>query len=383
MPESTAGNPIEADLAKQCALAAFHIAWGIVKTTGQALWDEIKLREAMASYVERYLERHGQVNVLGMGRPIPLLQIYTDVQIVPPNFLRTMESVEAMERAFVAKGGARGFGQHSAENRASGMDAVQQYQFLNVLGQPGAGKTTFLKRVGLEALLPKQGFNQSLKDQILLSVGLVHWSSYRHNCLPILIELRRFRNETIDLRALIVNEFTIAGIPNAGSFVDHSLQQGKLLVLLDGLDEVPANKLDLTIEHIRDFVDHFGRTPLGERDAKAGIVGTNRFVTSCRTAFYKSYFPRFTDVVLADFDESQIKSFIHRWFVGTNDGERTAEGFMAALSEEEHSATLELARTPLLLTFLCLVYDDTNRLPANRSALYRRALLILLEKWAD
>ncbi|MFN8952991.1 MAG: NACHT domain-containing protein, partial [Aphanizomenon sp.] len=37
---------------------------------------------------------------------------------------------------------------------------------------------------------------------------------------------------------------------------------------------------------------------------------------------------------------------------------------------------------PLLLTFLCLVYDRSQNFPNNRSVLYKNALRILLEEWA-
>jgi hypothetical protein len=43
---------------------------------------------------------------------------------------------------------------------------------------------------------------------------------------------------------------------------------------------------------------------------------------------------------------------------------------------------MELAHTPLLLTFLCLVYDRSQGFPSNRSSLYSKALRILLEEWA-
>ncbi|MEM7795307.1 MAG: hypothetical protein AAF579_12770 [Cyanobacteria bacterium P01_C01_bin.118] len=52
------------------------------------------------------------------------------------------------------------------------------------------------------------------------------------------------------------------------------------------------------------------------------------------------------------------------------------------MQEDKNKAAKELAHTPLLLTYLCLVYDRSQRFPANRSNLYQRALRILLEEWA-
>jgi len=184
--------------------------------------------------------------------------------------------------------------------------------------------------------------------------------------LPIFIELKTFSTGESTLTALVEHEFANCGFPKA--YGTAALEQGKLLVLLDGLDEAPAENLRDTIQHIRDFVDRYSN---------------NRFITSCRTAFYKNWFQRFTDVILADFDDKQIQTFIENWFRDPKDQQHElAKEFWAILKKREHAATLELARTPLLLTFLCLVYKRTRNLPGNRSYLYKRALDILLEEWA-
>lgn len=41
----------------------------------------------------------------------------------------------------------------------------------------------------------------------------------------------------------------------------------------------------------------------------------------------------------------------------------------------------ELATIPLLLTMLCLAFDETMSFPANRAELYKEALDALLKKW--
>ncbi len=71
--------------------------------------------------------------------------------------------------------------------------------------------------------------------------------------------------------------------------------------MLDGLDEVPAAEVGPVIRHINDFVDKYGG---------------NRFITSCRTAFYRNsgWLPHFQDVVLEEFQDNQIENFIRNWF---------------------------------------------------------------------
>ena len=189
---------------------------------------------------------------------------------------------------------------------------------------------------------------------------------YSHNLLPVLIELRRLRHEAVDLTKLIETELAACGFPSG--FTQEALENGSLLILLDGLDEVPFEKLDKTINHISDFVSRYDSC---------------RYVTSCRTAFYKTWFTRFKDIVLADFSDEQIKAFVSNWFHRPHDvGAETAKSLLSQLSIESHAATHELARTPLLAAFLCLVFEQTGHLPDNRAELYGDALRILMERWA-
>ncbi len=59
-----------------------------------------------------------------------------------------------------------------------------------------------------------------------------------------------------------------------------------------------------------------------------------------------------------------------------------AEEFVKQLHKPGHAGALELARTPLLLTFLCLTFEKGQELPPNPAQLYERALDILLREWA-
>ena len=61
---------------------------------------------------------------------------------------------------------------------------------------------------------------------------------------------------------------------------------------------------------------------------------------------------------------------------------KTAEQCWTMLNASEHSATKELARNPLLLTLLCMVYDNSQNFQRNRASLYEDALNIFLREWA-
>lgn len=54
----------------------------------------------------------------------------------------------------------------------------------------------------------------------------------------------------------------------------------------------------------------------------------------------------------------------------------------AQLKDSKSIGTKELSQTPLLLTFVCLVFRQTKTITDNRAMLYSKALDILLDEWA-
>jgi NACHT domain len=300
-------------------------------------------------YVEKYQERHGILKVLGMRSPVNLESVYTAVCFLDRDD-QQFASIADLEAAFRQDRGQR-LRQQSVK-REPGLEVANAKQFLMVLGAPGAGKSTFLRKMGLEALKGKQ-------------------KEFQHGCIPVFIELKRLevgKDNKIDLKQIIVNEFETCGFPDAQRFTDKALDEGKLLILLDGLDEVPNSFVNTAIQAIQDFVD---------RHAK------NRYIASCRIAAYRSSFRRFSDVVMAEFEDDQIQQYICNWFQSPEDQpNQTAKKCWAVLKQPTNMGAKELAHSPLLLTFLCLVYDRSQNFPSNRSVLYRKALRILLEEWA-
>ncbi|NEP02839.1 MAG: NACHT domain-containing protein [Symploca sp. SIO2E9] len=303
---------------------------------------------ASKRYAQNYTKRHCTLKVLWMREPMDLESVYTAVQLLHEHDISRFTSVEALENTYRQSEGRRYQSREIAKQ--IGINAANNKQYLMLLGGPGAGKSTFLRKIGLEALKGKKG-------------------NYLYQCIPVFIELKRFTSSKINIEKNIAEEFAICGFPWAGEFTSKALEQGKLLILLDGLDEVPTKNMYPVISQIHDFVDRYAQ---------------NRFLASCRTAAYRGNFRQFTDVAIADFDDSQIKQFICNWFQSEEDKKTgSAQKCWELLQKPENSGAKELAQTPLLLTFLCLVYDKSQNLPDNRSSLYRKALRILLEEWAS
>lgn len=311
------------------------------KTANEA--TQALIFKASQRYVENYSNRHGILKVLGMREPVTLETVYAAVRFLDDRALQSFESVEALEESY--RLAARRSFQGKDCPKQEGLKVANERQYLMVLGGPGAGKSTFLRRMGLEALKGRRG-------------------AYQHACIPVFIDLKTFNTGEIDLEKAIAKEFQICGFPSPEESTQKLLQQGKLLVLLDGLDEVATERTNEAISQIQNFVDSHKQ---------------NRYIASCRVAAYRHNFRLFTDVAMADFDDAQIKQFITNWFRADPD---IAQDCWQKLNSDDHTAAKELTQTPLLLTLVCLLYQRSRKFPTNRSTLYERALRVLLEEWA-
>lgn len=296
------------------------------------------INRASEQYVRKYYQQNGRLQVLGMRNPVNLRDIYTTVQFLSQWDIKDFATEATFENKKT---------NHHDKERKNGLEVANQEARLMVLGAPGSGKSTFLRKVGLEALYGNE-------------------NEYQPNYLPVFLELKRFTQSEVNIQEKISQEFADCGFANPNELTENALNKGKLLILLDGLDEVNSQFKNQVIDNIEKFVEKYSE---------------NRFMISCRVADYKHKFKAFKEVEIADFDDIQIQQFINNWFQSKLDQERkTADKCWQILQSNE--GIKELAHTPLLLTLIFLVYDRSQLIPRNRSTLYQKALRILLEEWA-
>ncbi|QLE44046.1 NACHT domain-containing NTPase [Nostoc sp. C052] len=290
-------------------------------------------------------EKCGTMRVLDMDQPIELTGergIYTNVNILEKTTKRRRVKIEQLSPKLDREDFAH-FGFHEAsEKRVPGLQAVQHHKKLMVLGKPGAGKTTFLKYLAMHCI----------EGQFLT------------NRVPVFIILKDFAQDPkqLDILQYITQQLFICGIHNSSVKTEQLLRQGKFLVLLDGLDEVREEDTKRILWQTRKISEQFH---------------TNQFVITCRIAAKEYTFEQFTEVEVADFDEEQIAIFAHNWF--RLNCQVKAKRFIEKL--QANKRIFDLATNPLLLTLLCLVFEENEDFPANRSELYKEGLDILLKKW--
>jgi len=283
----------------------------------------------------------GVVRVLDMSQPIGLNDIYTNVNILEKICGRQRLEVAELLKVCVADEFERPNLGRIVEDRVLGVEAVNKYSKLVVLGKPGAGKTTFLKHIAIQC-----------------SSGQL-----QADLVPIFIALKDFAEmeQQPSLLEYITEQFSTYGIADA-RVTKYLLNQGKMLILLDGFDEVKQIDSQRVLKSVCSFFDRFY---------------ANHFILSCRIAAKEYTFEEFTEVEIADFDDSDIASFTSKWFAAKDSNK--SKRFMQKL--KANSSIRELATNPLMLTLLCLVFEESADFPVNRSELYKEGIDILLKKW--
>jgi predicted NACHT family NTPase len=258
-------------------LAEIVLKWGADKVTNKI--DKIdfnnpatraKLDRACQAYIGRYRHNCGKISILGMPKPAELENIYTNVQIIEGRNLSKYQSLQDREQAY-REAARRSFESDKCQ-KEDGITIANKHQYLMILGQPGAGKSTFLKRIGLAALLRTEdrrlhsiqsnllGLKTEVAKKQQLLAGTIDSKIdelYIHERIPVLIELKRCDSDKIDLVEKIQIELENGGFESVNVLTQNLLRNGGMLILLDGLDEIPSEYLNKAVTQIQYFVNRY------------------------------------------------------------------------------------------------------------------------------
>jgi predicted NACHT family NTPase len=292
------------------------------------------IRENVSAHIQA---RCGTMRVLDMSQPIELNEIYTTVNIYESISGRQRRRLTDLFQQFSTED-FRHLNQLQ-ETRMPGLTAFEQYSKLMVLGKPGAGKTVFLKWLAIQC----------------------NAGHLRSDLIPVFIPVKAFA-ETQGQPTLLDYIHRQWGDLQP-SQTEALLKQGHALILLDGLDEVKETDHDRVLQEILELSTQYH---------------TCLFVMTCRIAAREYTFEQFTEVEIADFNDQQITDFITKWFATKHNRAQTSR---VLKNLHDHQRLRDLATNPLLLTLLCLVFQESAAFPTNRSELYREGLELLLRKW--
>ncbi len=328
--------------------------------------DEEKLLREYLKSVEadtRRIDIQGISSQSGAGREaihFPIEEIYTPLTTHHPG-TRTGIPDEP------------GLGKHGVGERTPLSGLLSEQRRLLIVGDPGGGKTTFLKLIA--CVLAKDALGETL-DGREKHLGL---SVDKPALIPIFLRLAAVA-EVMDrgspevavgasYRKLIQAMESLYAYQTS-QILQSRLERGQCALLLDGLDEVAdPNLRRKLIQVVNGVMEHWGDNliiltsrPFGYQD----VADSKQIATAHIDAFGKK----------------EIKEFLFRWGKGLypDDDERERSEYLPEL----HSAIIDsapirkLARNPVMLTCLCVVHWNERSLPEGKPDLLAAVLKWLL-----
>lgn len=208
-----------------------------------------------------------------------------------------------------------------------------------LLGAPGSGKSTLLRRLQLDDAIDtlRAGENDTPRK------------------VTFFVPLNAYGREAGSPREWLNAEWNRrcpeAGLPR----LDHLLAEGRMLLLLDALNEMPHTSTP----------DYHARVSTWKSFIQQIVPGGNRVVFSCRSLDYSASLSspelRVPQIVVQAMNDEQIEAFLRAYLPARGE---------SIWTELKNAAHLDIFRAPYFLKLLCDQVEAAQIIPKGRAGLF-------------
>ncbi len=222
--------------------------------------------------------------------------------------------------------------------RLAVVEGLRKYAPNHVLlvGRPGSGKSTALVRLLLEEAERGRAGGAEEAGEAGGERDFLR--------VPVLVELRYYQHSVLER----VQAFLLKHQPNLDAdeeILKKWLRQGRLLLLLDGFNELPSEEAR---QQVRVFHQDYPNTPMVFTTRDLGVGGDLNITKKLE---------------MQPLTEAQMRQFVCAYL--PEQGEQ--------MLKQLGSRLREFGETPLLLWMLCSVFaNNSNQIPANLGSVFRR-----------
>lgn len=256
----------------------------------------------------------------------------------------------------------RKFTNRDSKKVFSERDLITSHQNLILLGDPGSGKTTTLKRLvqlvihagererelqrrfPIAIVLRESAPEDSIHEIICARLGLLKYCD---------VQKQREFDTNVDRLTI-----TYLGRTPLRDALPKILDQLVPIIFIDGLDEIDqTQRSNIEVEVSR----------LARRLKKAKVI------ISCRSGDFVRNVEGFDVLEIRPLTQNQIKAIAKKWL-------NEPDGFFKEISKFPNQDFLD---RPLLLAQLIVIFSRAGYLPDQPSAVYKRILFLLLRDWDE
>jgi len=225
-----------------------------------------------------------------------------------------------------------------------------------ILAEPGGGKTTLLKAIAS-------------------GISSRQWEEF-YSFFPIYVQLSQFsgQNKKLNLYEWIVRKiFLDHHLKNHDQMFDHLINDGKVILLLDGLDEVHVNKQSEVLHSIINFMEMI--------DLKKNC----RILLTCREQNYNFLNDKgallregFIEYYISELREYEIEQMVFNRQKHFKEKNKNPEHFLQEI--RSNPGTLDLHRIPFLLTVSIALYLNRREhiVPHKIEDFYNESIKLLI-----
>lgn len=335
-------------------------------------------RVILKKYLDKIIAATCRIDIQGIGsKPgaghealtFPIEELYTPLKTVNPKMkVRQTKNKEQLSFSELQDGGSS----------SPLTDLLSDTNRLLIIGQPGGGKTTFLRLIA--CVLAKDYLHEGNEEHEPSRKKHLGLPLSKPAPIPILLKISTISRliedkELVDLECgaqwcRIKRDLENSYGKEEAAVLEKYLDEKKCALLLDGLDEVAdEDQRKKIVDTVRSVLQRWG---------------DNLIFVSSRPYGYQavSGLEEVQPARIMKFGEDEIRQFIEHWDRGLPEKKHTETGLpykdaleKAILSDKNIQ---ELASNPVMLTCLCVVHWNEQELPKGKANLLAAVLRWLL-----
>ncbi|MHB8596826.1 MAG: NACHT domain-containing protein [Ktedonobacteraceae bacterium] len=331
-----------------------------------------KIEEILREYLQN-VPNMKSLQIFDMSSPLDTTKMYISTKVYSKPLQFLSEQIEMLEEQFTPLDRLNKKLEILEKRDEGAIDPLQVIVNQNnkqcvLLGEPGIGKTTYLKYLTISMASKKEGRTQNF---LPLYIALNDYANSRiGNLFNYIVEIYRKRYFSTGDKELLQE------------LIENKLIDGTAFILLDGLDEtLIGTSAKTTYKKVCDQIEMFA----GSYENAYIIVTSRKTSYELREKLMvkdnKTLGREFKCLEIAGFLRSDIRNFVEQWFEErpSNDKGISAENLLLKL--EQDSRLRELSHNPLLLSILTLAYTRRMKITHRRAKLYDDCTTALLKDW--